>query len=495
MGFKSDREFLRNVSIGAIGTRKVAELMRAGGFRIIELERYSGSNKIWATKIKRVRVPDLLCLKTGIRIESRAKSDLKLTMSHAVKNPDRAWDKGLRDDDLIAFIYCAPNGDTFVASDRVNLFRVGDLRATTTRAGFSQMKAASEGSEIQLTWPSTVPGRAGEVLGVDELSIYTTMGGRKQKYNLTKKDDDKNEYRMSVYVTAGDTFSEEDTIIASAVGRILPVACPDGPQYDFFPDLTSDSRETAYSAVKALGFLPEFAKKSVPRLLEITQSHADDFIRLEAAAALVRLNEKAGYGTVQAFAADATKPKDLRMEIALVLSEIKSDESKAVLKKLAGDSTNESELRAASAWGLSMIADDLASSDLVPLMRDADEIVAIHAISGATRLLSPSTIATTLDHLGDDSRLSGGVARVLLASKIDVVPAIIARLPSATGETRGWLIYLLARLGRERVAPHLAGNVAVLSELGLFWKRHEENWTNRLDVADQIDFLLRQILD
>lgn len=122
VGFKSDREFLRIVSIGAVGTRKVAELLRAGGFRIIELERYCSCNKIWATKIKRLRVPDLLCLKTGIRIECRAKSVLKVTMSHAVSNADRAWDKGLRDDDFVVFIRCTPQDDGWQAADRLSLF-------------------------------------------------------------------------------------------------------------------------------------------------------------------------------------------------------------------------------------------------------------------------------------------------------------------------------------------------------------------------------------
>ena len=128
MGFKSDREFLRNVSIGAVGTRQVAEILTEGGFNIIELERYSGSNKIWSTKIKRLRVPDLLCLNTGIRIESRSKSKLAVIMSHAEKNPDRSWDKSLRDDDLIAFNALSPDGDGWKGSSSVPLFRVGDLR-------------------------------------------------------------------------------------------------------------------------------------------------------------------------------------------------------------------------------------------------------------------------------------------------------------------------------------------------------------------------------
>ena len=128
MGFKSDREFLRNVSIGAIGTRRVGAILKSGGFRIIELERYCTSNKIWATKIKRLRVPDLLCLKSGIRIECRAKADLKITMSHSINNSDRAWDRGLRDTDLVAFIRCSPDRDSWSPSERISLFRAGDMR-------------------------------------------------------------------------------------------------------------------------------------------------------------------------------------------------------------------------------------------------------------------------------------------------------------------------------------------------------------------------------
>jgi hypothetical protein len=166
LGFKSDREFLRNISIGAVGTRQVARLLTESGFLIIELERYSMSNKIWATKIKRLRVPDLLCLKTGLRFESRAKSSLKVAMSHAKNKPERAWDKGLRDRDLIAFIRCSPHGDRWVPSDRMTLFKVGEMRQVAHLAGLSGMKAASEGSELQLTWPAIIPKQRGRVVSV-----------------------------------------------------------------------------------------------------------------------------------------------------------------------------------------------------------------------------------------------------------------------------------------------------------------------------------------
>ena len=55
MGIKSNREFLRNISMGVVGIRQVARLLDEGGFRIIELERYSMNNKIWKDKDKRKR--------------------------------------------------------------------------------------------------------------------------------------------------------------------------------------------------------------------------------------------------------------------------------------------------------------------------------------------------------------------------------------------------------------------------------------------------------
>ena len=94
MGFKDDTSFLRFLSMGAAGARQAIIYLRSKGFEPIELERYCTSNKIWATKVKRLRLPDLLCVRTGMRVEVRAKSDLRIRMSDAPTRPDRRWDGG-----------------------------------------------------------------------------------------------------------------------------------------------------------------------------------------------------------------------------------------------------------------------------------------------------------------------------------------------------------------------------------------------------------------
>lgn len=128
MGFKVDTSFLRFLTMGALGVRRVADELRELGFQPIELERYCASNKIWATKIKRLRMPDLLCVRTGLRVEVRAKSDLKIRMSDAPNNPDRVWDAGCRDEDVVALIACAGSPEGPMPADRAVYFSVRTMR-------------------------------------------------------------------------------------------------------------------------------------------------------------------------------------------------------------------------------------------------------------------------------------------------------------------------------------------------------------------------------
>ena len=107
--FKSDDSFLRKLAVGAAGTNATIDRLKAMGFNPIELERGSTGFKIWKKiKIKRVRVPDILCLKTGIRFESRGKTKPEISMSHSLNDPKRAWDAGMRDDDIVSIVvFCS----------------------------------------------------------------------------------------------------------------------------------------------------------------------------------------------------------------------------------------------------------------------------------------------------------------------------------------------------------------------------------------------------
>ncbi|MCY2966716.1 MAG: HEAT repeat domain-containing protein [Planctomycetota bacterium] len=483
MGFKSDREFLRNITIGAIGTRKVAEILRSGGYQIIELERYSGSNKIWATKIKRLRVPDLLCLQTGKRIESRAKTALKLTMSHSTGNPERAWD-----------VRCTGCDSDWSASDEVNLFHVGELRRTQKLAGLSRMKSAAEGSEIQLTWPATIPTAAGTVTKVDRDFIETRLdSGRRQKYRLNRGSQE--DSRLKPYVEVGDRFGGGDSVIASVFTEPVPTTVSTNGQYDFVGDLESPKIETVYAAVKALGFLPSEANRSVKRLKSIVSSHTDSRIRLEAAGALARLDVIQGWDTLTEIAEDRSIAQDLRMELSLLLPELKSANSIRILRRLAGDRENASELRAAAVWGLGAVGENLSSSHLIQFVDDSDELIAVHSIAACSRLIRDDALVPLLSQVGENDRKSAGIVRAILASNRDPTKSTLQLIETATGAQRLWLLYLLASVGRDQAETVIRETKPeLLTELEFFWRLHQEYWTNRLDVADQIDFLLRQFV-
>jgi hypothetical protein len=496
VGFKSDREFLRNVSIGAVGTRRIAAILRQGGFQIIELERYCSSNKIWATKIKRLRVPDLLCLASGVRIECRAKADLKITMSHAVKNADRAWDKGLRDNDIVAFIRCWPTDDAWTASDRAALFRVGDMRSTWHLTKQERMKAASEGSEVRVTWPATVANGPGCVLSVSGDSIRTQMAsGRQQPFRLSRKSGN-GEFKLTPHVAPGDAFGEGDTILASALPAMLTPSAPPSQRYDFLADLESDSAESVYAAVKALGFMPGLADKSRSRLSLLREHSPDERIRLEAAASLARLGFDEGWDSISRIVCDPEAPREYRMESALILAEMPDQRSLGLLRGLLEEESNDSELRAAGAWGLADVSANAESTGLVNHVHERDEVVAIHAILALSRLVRSDNLEGLLQKVGDDRRQSAGLVRAVLLSRLDCVPDIVRLVGASVGQRRQWLLYILACRGRAACEEYLlAQSPELLRELEFFWAHQVENWTNRLDVADQIDFLRGQVLD
>ena len=103
--FKTDESFLENIAMGAAATRRTFADLEKQGHQPLELERGSMSFKVWkAIKIKRLRVPDLLCLRCGRRVESRGKRKLEITMSHSSRVAARGWDAGLDDGDVVALV-------------------------------------------------------------------------------------------------------------------------------------------------------------------------------------------------------------------------------------------------------------------------------------------------------------------------------------------------------------------------------------------------------
>jgi hypothetical protein len=220
--FKTDESFLEKITIGATGTRRVFQDLGAQGHDPMELERGSMSFKIWkAIKVKRVRVPDILCLRCGRRVESRAKTDLQITMSHSTSNPERGWDFGLEDSDVVALAHCEKTGPgplDWVASSLVQYIAVRSLR-DAWRAHAVRMerpKGAQEGFEIRATWPSAVAKAAGMVEEVNPQTIKYRKATDNRSISIRTH---RGAVRLKPLVAQGASV-QPNQIIASVVARL-----------------------------------------------------------------------------------------------------------------------------------------------------------------------------------------------------------------------------------------------------------------------------------
>jgi hypothetical protein len=356
------------------------------------------------------------------------------------------------------------------------------------------MKAASEGNEVQLTWPACIPSHSGHVVSVETTKINTILQtGRKQSYKLISSTK-VGGFPLMPYVQAGDVFTGEEQMIASVLPKRIEPVCPDIEQYDFLSDLDSGEREDVYAAAKALGFMPELIAKSRVPLTSLAQGESHPLLRLEAAASLARLGINEGWAGIRSAVGPASSP-DVRMESLLIATELRGENASELLHEVAIDPSNPSELRAAAVWGMASQSRNLTETPLLELIADNDELLAVHSLVAASRLLTQDNLPATLKHLGANARKSAGIAKSIFSSRCDSVAIIAKAAEAAVGASRSWLLYTLASIGRGKCQPYLAANSPdLLEEVEFFWQFHDENWTNRLDVADQIDFLRAQNL-
>lgn len=384
MALKQDDDFARYLTMGAAAAAAALHfLKRRHGHRMVELERYATANKVWQSTLKRIRVPDLICLECGVRVEVRAKSKLAIEMSHS-DTPGREWDAGLRDGDLVAFV--AWDRETGGPADRQHFFQVGAMRAARGYVKESARKAASEGSEQSITWPASVPKRDGVVTAIDLRAgtvRYEPVDSRPHTYRL------RSGVPSHVYVHEGEGLRGGEDFLLGCLPKADDVDCPGGA-WDPVAVLDAESTDDRYVAVKACG-LTRGRTGSKSRLAEIAaDADEDERVRLEALGSLARLDPRRNTGDLveRAFLlARELDRKSLRfaMESVLILSELHSEEAADALAEIATDETIHPELRRAAVWGLGSTGID-DSARVLPFLADPDDEVALHALAGIGEL-------------------------------------------------------------------------------------------------------------
>jgi hypothetical protein len=493
MGFKVDESFLRFLTMGAVSAKAVADEMRAKGLRPIELERQSTSNKIWATKIKRMRLPDLLCLKTGVRVEVRAKSKLAIRMSDAPGNPDRVWNAGLNDDDLVVFVKCSTSDASDVTAQSQQAFTAGDVAACDmelTKLG--PPKSASEGSERDRTWPTVVPSKSGKVIAIHDDKLVTLLdSGKQQTYGLRGF--------LTPYVAVGERFEAGRSFLAGLPKQRASLPQP-GRQWNPRPLLNSSSSIDRYVAVKALGHLGTAA--DIANLANLAVSASDSRVSLEAGVALARLGDDFGLVRLATEVGSPSEPY-LAMEAVLALAELSGSPLQSEAANLLSDIANDAELegaevRQAAIWGLGFTGLQ-AYDKLLPFLSASNQSERVHALVAMGNdfdVVIVNALARMLSDPNSSDELAAAAADILSQSRrqTQVINAVLPIAKSGAPDARAWALAVLGALPRAKVDPiataeGLSGALRPLQLLS-----PSSNWTRGRRLSSTIGFVRQQAL-
>jgi hypothetical protein len=477
MGLKEDADFARYLSMGAIATDAVRRDLTRHGHEAIELERYAMANKVWQTKVKRLRLPDLVCVRCGLRIESRGKTQLGVVLSHSDAQ-GRAWDEGgMRVGDLYAFLRVDPDRTPPHASEAV-YFRTNDLRIAVKLAKESNRKAISEGSELTLSWTCWVPGQSGTFIGIDTADRLVCQwdNGRRYRYSNWRRWQVRH-----LYMAPGDTITANETMVAGIVGPVGDISCPAG--WDLEASVADLDPAERYAAVKVAGITGTTVLRA--QLVDIAENEPDWRLRLEAMARLARLEPSNWTSPIADTALSPANPGEQRIESVFILSEIPTDEAAEALAEVAlPDNEKPSELRAAAVWGLGTGVHPRA--DLVlPSVADQDDLVALHAIAGLPALTDAMT-ATLADWLDQDDRHAAAAVHIL--RRHQAVRTLLQAV-HAGGRRRLWALRALGDLPRELVETLGADLVTpdVEADLEPIWIGHAD-WL-RTEAAGDLEAL------
>lgn len=487
MGLKTDTSFLRFLSMGALGVRQTMKQLTGMGFRPIELERYCASNKIWMTKVKRLRLPDLLCVRTGLRLEVRAKSDLRIRMSDAPANPDRTWDAGLRDNDVAAFIAITEDGTSQRPADEAVFFSVRSLRKSVAHSKLGPPKSASEGAERDRTWPAIIPSSDGTVESVTAEKLVVVMqpeGGdaRRQTYTLKGK---------NTYVSSGDRFKGEVSILAGAPKQMADISTFLSQNYDPLAGLRQSNAVDRYAAAKSLPYRKDLRSAAVPALESLLKTETEERVALEAAGASATLGSTLGRDYIgKVLWGDGRK--DLRMEAVLILTELGSPVARKELvqvandTKLAGD-----EIRQAAVWGLGK-AGLKAYDQILPFIGDTDENLALHAIAAFGSDTPEAVIRQLVSELATaDSRRASAASETL---RLIANETVLKCLIEATTSEHDWVLATLGRLPSALVKPAITNTPLMKRVAPMLLMSEGANWLASEDRVMDIAFLTKQNL-
>lgn len=406
--FKSDVSFLEKLALGAAGVQATIRRLKELGYEPIELERGSTGYKIWKKiKIKRIRVPDILCLKSGQRFESRGKTKLEISMSHSQKDPYRAWDVGMRSDDRVAIVLCKQTDDSPIKweiASPMHFIKISDMRdaVSNRQIQISKPKGVEEGSEIRMIWPCAYAHEQAVVAEINEknIKLQSEISGKFQRCLLLRKTS-----ALQPQCKVGDKV-QANQIVASVVPIDLnPIRDVDVNEEFFINHLQSAALSERYAAAKALRF--RGYKQAAADLEDRMLDKAEDIhVQLESAASLAAYANPSGW----AFLSDCLNSEYLtvQLETVIVLSEISDPQSEQMLIRVLTDANRNSEVRAGAAWALGEFATKHSATALIDTFNLTNNEIKIEAARALLKI-TPSQIEQIIAMMkaGDPAKREG----------------------------------------------------------------------------------------
>ena len=443
--YKTDESFLEKISIGAIGTQQVFKVLQNQGHQPIELERGSMNYKIWKKiKIKRIRVPDILCVDNGIRIESRAKTNLQISMSHSTSDPTRGWDHGMKDEDFVALVVCEKFGKNPIdwkADNLVQFISIRELRKAEKQnlVIFIKPKGAQEGFESRIIWPSCLASCKGTITEVDKTIKYKTNEGRTNFVKL-----EKGKKKLTPLVTVGENVLPNQ-ILASVV-KIQQTIPTTKVTFDYFlGNLSNLTLSERYAAAKALCYFndPKVTKALIEKLAD-NDEHI--YVKLETAASLCRLGHDAGYDYINTCLTDSYLQNIL--ESVIVLSEIKTDRACKMLSDILLNNSFDPEIRAGAAWGLGEQQNRTGLTAIVSSFNSVEESIKIEAARALAKLTKNYSLEILQKFDSSSTIEKPGISWALTKSKSLKLDQLISSLKDL--DSKQWITFIIGTHGEER---------------------------------------------
>jgi hypothetical protein len=464
---------------------------------MMELERGSTDTKLWKeVKRKRVRIPDLVCVRCGQRAESRAKTKAELSMSHSPTDQERAWDFGMVDGDYIGFPVCEALDEKYWSSGRlqtdnsywhernwvrwqlkgqINYLRVATFRGSPhTKVS---TKGVTEGSETSVSWDSVFASRDGAVEKLEghKITIKRTSDGHRSTRTIPPA--------YGLFVRQADTV-RLNQIIAGLIRPLTTeeIACPERlPAGHIAQLLESRGRTQRFTGVKLARLRKEAQYRETVKELSADQEE-DVYIRLEGLSYLTAVCGEAARDLFTPYLKSVDPQTQLESVIAL--GEAANPDAIGLLSEILDDPQQQYFVRSAAAWCLNRIGHVDAATRLVKAFADIDQNLREEALEGLLSI-GGLTIPLLVEGLGEvDPAIAAGCAEALRQQQQSLPAEVLAQISTRAKNTTSpsWAAWLLGQMPREQVMNTIAdmqdSAPALHYALSLLWA-FTESWIAR----------------